>query len=103
MDPSNIKMVFDDDMNVLYMLRIPISYTFKAIGFKYYKHIVIIRCNKKMLDFYKKTKPGKLKVIGGIDTLCFLEKLFLVLYCNGLSVDTEKLVDGENYDEGICG
>ncbi|MEY8375966.1 3-deoxy-manno-octulosonate cytidylyltransferase [Lachnospiraceae bacterium 56-18] len=95
MDPSNIKMVFDDDMNALYMSRTPIPYPFKAIDFKYYKHVGIIGYNKKMLDFYKKTKPGRFEVIEGIDTLRFLDyrkqlKLFLVPYCESLSVDTEK-------------
>ena len=94
MDPSNIKMVFDDDMNALYMSRTPIPYPFKAIDYKYYKHVGIIGYNKRMLDFYRETKPGRLEVIEGIDTLRFLDygkqlKLFLVPRCESLSVDTE--------------
>lgn len=95
MDASNIKMVFDNDMNALYMSRTPIPYPFKAIDFKYYKHVGIIGYNKKMLDFYKNTQPGKFEIIEGIDTLRFLDygkqlKLFLVPSCHSLSVDTEK-------------
>lgn len=95
MDASNIKIVFDDNMNALYMSRTPIPYPFKAIDFKYYKHVGIIGYNKKMLDFYKITQPGRFETIEGIDTLRFLDygkqlKLSLVQSCHSLSVDTEK-------------
>lgn len=95
MDASNIKMVFDENMNALYMSRTPIPYPFKAIDFKYYKHVGIIGYNKKMLDFYKKSDPGRFELIEGIDTLRFLDygkqlKLSLVSGCHSLSVDTEK-------------
>ena len=95
MDASNIKMVFDTDMNALYMSRTPIPYPFKAMDFKYYKHVGIIGYNKKMLDFYAATQPGHLELIEGIDTLRFLDygkqlKLHIVPGCHSLSVDTEK-------------
>lgn len=98
MDASNIKMVFDDQMNALYMSRTPIPYPFKEIGFQYYKHVGIIGYNKKMLDFYKNSEPGRLERIEGIDTLRFLDygkqlKLFLVSNCHSLSVDTQKDLD----------
>lgn len=95
MDASNIKMVFDDNMNALYMSRTAIPYPFKAIDYKYYKHVGIIGYNKKMLDFYKNSKPGRLETIEGIDTLRFIDygkqlKLSIVSTCHSLSVDTEK-------------
>lgn len=95
MDPSNIKMVFDENMNALYMSRTPIPYPFKAINFKYYKHVGIIGYNKKMLDLYRNTKPGRFEQIEGIDTLRFMDygkqlKLTLVPDCHSLSVDTEQ-------------
>ena len=95
MDPSNIKMVFDAQMNALYMSRTPIPYPFKSLDFKYYKHVGIIGYNKRMLDFYKNTEPGRFELIEGIDTLRFLDygkqlKLTLVPSCHSLSVDTEK-------------
>lgn len=95
MDPSNIKMVFDKDMNALYMSRAPIPYPFKKLDFKYYKHVGIIGYNKKMLDFYKNSLPGKFETIEGIDTLRFIDygkqlKLSLVSECRSLSVDTES-------------
>lgn len=95
MDPTNIKVVFDRDMNALYMSRTPVPYPYKAIGFQYYKHVGIIGFNKKMLDFYKNTRPGRLERIEGIDTLRFIDygkqlKLIEVKGCRSLSVDTEK-------------
>ena len=95
MDPSNIKMVFDENMNALYMSRTPIPFPFKAIDFKYYKHVGIIGYNKKMLDLYRYTQPGRFELIEGIDTLRFLDygkqlKLTLVPNCHSLSVDTEQ-------------
>ena len=94
MDPSNIKMVFDENMNARYMSRLPIPYPFKSITFNYYKHVGIIGYNKKMLDFYKNSIPGAYEKIEGIDTLRFLDygkelKLFIVPYCQSLSVDNE--------------
>ena len=95
MDPSNIKMVFDDRMRALYMSRTPIPYPFKAIDYVYYKHVGIIGYNRKMLDFYKNSVPGRLERIEGIDTLRFLDygkelQLIMVKNCRCLSVDTEK-------------
>lgn len=95
MDASNIKIVFDTDMNALYMSRTPIPYPFKAVGFKYYKHVGIIGYNKKMLDFYKATQPGRLETIEGIDTMRFIDygkqlKFIIVQECKSLSVDTDK-------------
>lgn len=111
MDPSNIKMVFDEHMNALYMSRTPIPYPFKRLDFQYYKHVGIIGYNKKMLDFYNFSIPGRFELIEGIDTLRFLDygktlKLSIVRNCHSLSVDTEKdleavraMLEEETYDE----
>ncbi len=94
-DPSNIKMVFDNEMNCLYMSRTPIPYPFKSLDFEYYKHVGIIGYNKMMLDFHMKTERGRFEKIEGIDSLRFIDynkqlKLILVPNCETLSVDTEK-------------
>lgn len=95
MDSSNIKVVFDSEYNALYMSRTPIPYPFKSIDFSYYKHVGIIGYNKKMLDFYSSSKPGRLELIEGIDTLRFIDyhkvlKLVYVPNYKTLSVDNEK-------------
>lgn len=94
-DSSNIKVVFDNNMNALYMSRTPIPYPFKSINFDYYKHVGIIGYNKKMLDFYKNSTPGTFERIEGIDTMRFLDygktlKFICVDECESLSVDTIK-------------
>ena len=94
-DVSNIKVVFDENMNALFMSRAPIPHTFMAIDFNYYKHVGIIGYNKKMLDFYKNSQPGRFETIEGIDTLRFLDygkqlRLSIVPSCHSLSVDTQK-------------
>jgi 3-deoxy-manno-octulosonate cytidylyltransferase (CMP-KDO synthetase) len=95
MDPSNIKVVFDNQMNALYMSRSPIPFPFKSVDFHYYKHIGILGYNKKMLDFYHISVPGKFESIEGIDTLRFIDynktlKFIYVPNCNSLSVDEPK-------------
>lgn len=95
MDPSNIKVVFGEDMNARYMSRTPIPYPYKSIKFDYYKHVGIIGYNKKMLEFYANSKPGRFETIEGIDTLRFIDygkqlKLIYVPQCLSFSVDTEK-------------
>ncbi len=94
MDPSNIKVVFNKDMNAIYMSRTPIPFPFKSLSFNYFKHVGVIGYNKKMLDFYKNSVPGQLEKIEGIDTMRFIDygkKLQFIEAdesCESLSVDT---------------
>ncbi|MEY8334645.1 3-deoxy-manno-octulosonate cytidylyltransferase [Lachnospiraceae bacterium 47-T17] len=93
-DIANIKMVFDYSYNALYMSRIPIPFPSKSLDYEYYKHVGIIGYNKKMLEFYQNSIPGRLEKIEGIDTLRFLDygkrlQLIEVKKCHSLSVDTE--------------
>ncbi|WLQ70986.1 3-deoxy-manno-octulosonate cytidylyltransferase [Campylobacter jejuni] len=95
MEPSNIKVVFDKNGNVLYMSRSPIPFPYKSLKFNYYKHIGVIGYNKKMLDLYNNTKPGIRESIEGIDTLRFNDygKVFKAIkasYIKSLSIDTPK-------------
>ena len=95
MDPANIKVVFDESFKALYMSRTPIPYPFKSIEFEYYKHVGILGYNKKMLDFYRDSVPGRFEKIEGIDTLRFIDygkklQFIEVEHCRTLSVDTEK-------------
>lgn len=95
LDAANIKVVFDDRLRAMYMSRTPIPYPFKSIEFEYYKHVGILGYNKKMLDFYKNSQPGRWELIEGIDTMRFLDygkilQFIKVDHCHTLSVDTEK-------------
>lgn len=95
MDASNIKVVFNNDFEALYMSRTPIPYPYGSLNFTYYKHVGVLGYNKKMLEFYQKSEPGYFEKVEGIDTLRFLDygkKLQFVLadINKSLSVDTPK-------------
>ena len=94
-DPSNIKMVFDKDMNCIYMSRNAIPYPYKSLNYKFYKHVGVIGFSPRMIKFYTESVPGFLEEIEGIDLLRFVDygkrlKLKIVTNCENLSVDTEK-------------
>ena len=93
-DISNIKVVFDKNMNALYMSRLPIPFPNKSIDFNYWKHVGITGINKKSLDEYIKTPPSTFEKIEGIDHLRFVEtqkmKFVKLNKCETLSVDTPK-------------
>lgn len=94
MDPSNIKVIFNENRYATYFSRAPIPFPYRSIEFAYYKHIGIIGYNKKMLDFYAEHGPGKFEVIEGIATLRFTDygqKLLCIEVADSdsLSVDTQ--------------
>ena len=94
-DPSNIKVVFNDSMEALYMSRTPIPYPYGTLEFTYYKHVGVLGYNKKMLTFYQNSVPGKFEKIESIDTLRFLDygkklRMFIADINPSLSVDTPK-------------
>lgn len=115
LDSSNIKVVFSENQEALYLSRTPIPYPVKSLDFQYYKHVGIIGYNKKMLDFYAGTKPGRLERIEGIDTLRFLDygkelKVIPVENLKTMSVDTEKdleyvrkVIEGQQKGKGVLG
>lgn len=98
MDPSNIKVIFNNNKYMMYMSRNPIPSPQGTLKFKYYKHVGVIGFNKKMLDFYKNSTPGYSEKIENIDPLRFLDydipfKVYIVDNCISLSVDTAKDLD----------
>lgn len=94
-DPTNIKVVFDDKYNALYMSRTPIPYPYSSLEYHYYKHVGVIGYNRKMLEFYVSVEPGRFERIEGIDTLRIIDYGKTLQFClaeirEGLSVDTPK-------------
>ncbi|HEB9434154.1 TPA: 3-deoxy-manno-octulosonate cytidylyltransferase [Campylobacter coli] len=94
-DPTNIKVIFNNNFDTIYMSRAPIPYPYKTISYKYYKHIGIIGYNKKMLDLYGNSNPGITEAIEGVDTLRFIDygkefKSVVVENVNSISIDTPK-------------
>lgn len=95
LDPSNIKVVFDDNLHCRYMSRSIAPLPYKSKNFQYYKHVGVVGLNKKMLDFYVNSVPGIFEQIEGIDSLRFADydkTLQFVYFPNAgtLSVDTEN-------------
>jgi 3-deoxy-manno-octulosonate cytidylyltransferase (CMP-KDO synthetase) len=95
MDPTNIKVVFDQNHKALYMSRTPIPFPYAGLKYQYYKHIGVIGYNKKMLEFYHNSEPGYLERTEGIDTLRFLDYGLHLQFCEAqisttISVDTPK-------------
>ena len=103
-DPSNIKVVFNNKMEALYMSRTPIPFPYKSIKFPYYKHVGIIGYCKSMLEFYQDSVPGVLEKIEGIDTLRFIDygkKLLFIKTSNGYSLSVDTPMDLEKVREII--
>ena len=96
-DFTNIKVVFGEDMNALYMTRSPVPYPKSTLDFKYYKHLGVIAYSKKALDFYISTEKGPNETIEDIDYLRFIEhrKPFKMIevVSDSVSVDTAKDLD----------
>lgn len=95
MDASNIKVVFNDKKEALYMSRTPIPYPYGTLDFTYYKHVGVLGYNKKMLEFYQNSVPGYFEKVESIDTLRFLDygkklQFFVADIEKSLSVDTPK-------------
>lgn len=95
MDASNIKVVFNDKYEALYMSRTPVPYPFGNLDFAYYKHVGVLGYNKKMLEFYQNSTPGYFEKVESIDTLRFLDygkklQFFPAEIEKSLSVDTPK-------------
>ena len=95
MDPTNIKVVFDENYKALYMSRTPIPYPYSGLNYKYYKHVGVIGYNKKMIEFYTESKVGRFEGIEGIDTLRIIDYGKMLQFCpvecnDGISVDTPK-------------
>lgn len=97
-DSSNIKVVFNDKKEALYMSRTPIPYPYGTLDFVYYKHVGVLGYNRKMLEFYQNSLPGYFEKIESIDTLRFLDygkklQFFIADIEKSLSVDTPKDLD----------
>jgi 3-deoxy-manno-octulosonate cytidylyltransferase (CMP-KDO synthetase) len=98
MDPSNIKVVFNEYMEALYMSRAPIPFPSKTIDYQFYKHVGIIGYRREMLTFYQNSVPGRFEKIEGIDTLRFIDygkKLIFIPAEDGYSLSVDTPMDLE--------
>lgn len=94
LDNTNIKVVFNDNNEALYMSRSPIPFPKGVLDYDYFKHIGVLAYNKLALNFFKNTVKGNLERIEDVNELRFIENhisvKMLSVETNILSVDTPK-------------
>lgn len=97
MDPTNLKIVTNDDGKGIYISRSAIPFPKGSMEFEYKKHVGVYAFDKAALEFYHNTPRGKLEIIEDIDLLRFIENNididFIDVDCDTLSVDTPKDLD----------
>ncbi len=94
-DPSNIKVIFDNNLKAIYMSRGKVPYCNSDMDFKYYKHVGILGFNKKMLKLFSDLPPRPLELMEKIDPLRIIEygktlEFIKATDVNVWSVDTEN-------------
>jgi 3-deoxy-manno-octulosonate cytidylyltransferase (CMP-KDO synthetase) len=94
-DSTNIKIAIGADGRALYMSRSPIPYPKGSLDFDYWKHVGVIICNRKALDFYKNTPRGYHESVEDNDWLRFIEnninfRMVKIEETDFLSVDNPK-------------
>lgn len=97
MDPTNLKIVTNDNGDGVYISRSPVPFPKGSMEFSYKKHVGVYAFDKEALDFYHNTKRGNLETIEDIDLLRFIENKvnidFIDVDSHSLSVDTPKDLD----------
>ena len=93
-DSSKIKVVLDAEGRGIYMSRSPVPYPGGTLLFDHNKYVGIEVFNKKALDLFNYSKPGKIELVEDIDHLRFIENrvpiLFREVSSDAISVDTPK-------------
>lgn len=93
-DPANIKIVVNDNCELMYASRNPVPYPHRSAQFTYKKYVGIECYNKKALDFYVNTPMPTIELIEDVAFLRFIEHHINVKYTlvesKSLSVDTKK-------------
>lgn len=93
-DPTNIKVVTNQEGMAMYISRAPIPYPYKTILFEYKKAIGVECWNKAALDLFVNAEPGQMEAIEDLVALRFFENgcpmHYTLVESNSLSVDTKK-------------
>lgn len=94
LDPTNIKVVVDENNNALMFSRSLIPYPKSSLSYSFYKHVGVLAYTFDSLKFFATTRRGKLEEIEDINELRFLEHNIPIkmvsVDCDSLSVDTPK-------------
>lgn len=92
-DPSNIKVVWNQSNDAIFFSRSPIPYPKGSLEFDYYKHIGVLIYNSAALEHFSITPKGPLEKIEDVNELRFIEsgipiRMIVVEPRETLSVDT---------------
>lgn len=72
-DHSNVKVVFTDNNDLLYLSRLPVPFPKKGQTVQYYKHLGLYGLSKEALLFFSSAERTKNEKIEDIEMLRFLE------------------------------
>lgn len=96
-NPSTIKLAINKHNELIYMSRCPIPFPKGKLDYDYYKNVGVYAFTADALDFFGKTKAGKLESIEEMEMLRMLENHRLVktvyIDTDAMSVDTPKDLD----------
>lgn len=96
-NPSTIKLAINEHNELIYMSRCPIPFPKGKLDYDYYKNVGVYAFTADALDFFGKTKAGKLESIEEMEMLRMLENHRLVktvyIDTDAMSVDTPKDLD----------
>ena len=91
---TTVKLVLNDQNEVIFMTRSPVPFPKASLDVAYYKHIGAYTYTKNALEVFRKFKPGRLEKIEDVETLRLLEKHLIVMAyevdSDSMSVDTPK-------------
>lgn len=91
---STIKLVFNDENELIYMSRLPIPFPKAEIDYNHYKNVGVYAFTKEALEFFKTHKRGRLEKIEDMEMLRMLENHKRVkvveVDTQSMSVDTYK-------------
>lgn len=97
MDPSNLKIVTNDDGICLFISRSPIPFPKGNMNYTYQKFVGVGAFTPKALDYYKNTPRGPIEKIEENDSFRFIENrkdiYYINAHCKSLSVDTPKDIE----------
>lgn len=91
---TTIKLAVNETGNLIFMSRTPIPYPKAELEYSYFKNVGCYAMKKDTLDFFLKTKPGRLERAEEIELLRLLEngKTVITVEINSksMAVDTQK-------------
>lgn len=91
---TTIKLAVNENGNLIFMSRTPIPYPKAELEYSYFKNVGCYAMKKDTLDFFLKTKPGRLERAEEIELLRLLEngKTVITVEINSksMAVDTQK-------------